>query len=103
MISLLINPLPIALTLATVFGVVVHDTQIDRATSIVAELPALVANYGASDISLKLNELHVHPERVSISSNQPGMQPRGHDDKKYIVSKRFSSSTLGSEYSWPSV
>jgi hypothetical protein len=103
MFQLPINTLPIVLTIATTFGVLLHDTQIDHATSLAAELPTLVANYGSSDISLKLNELHVHPERVSISPNQPSTQPRGHDDKKYIVAKRFSSSAIGSEYSWPSV
>lgn len=103
MLPLAINPLPLVLTLATSFGVLVHDTQVDRAASFAIVLPAIVATYGAADISLKLSDLHVHTERVSFSAGQPSMQPRSNDDKKYIVTKRYSVNAFGSEYSWPSV
>lgn len=103
MFPFVINPLPILLTLTTTFGVLVHDTQIDQATSIAIALPVAVATYGVADVSLKLNDLHVHAERVSFSSRQPSTQPRSNDDKKYIVAKKYSLNSFGGEYSWPSI
>ncbi len=108
MFPLLISPLSILLTLTTSFGVLLHDTQLDRATTLA--LPAVVATFAAADIAMKLNDPHIHTERVSVEramnqlrSNQPRLQVRGEDDKKYISAKKFVSDGLGSEYHWPSV
>lgn len=103
MFPLAINPLPVLLTLTTTFGVLVHDTQIDQATTVALALPAIVASYGAADISLKLNDPHTHVKRVSFASRQQSTQPRNSDDKKYIVAKKYSSNGFGGDYSWPSV
>lgn len=103
MFPYIINPLPIALTLATSFGVLLHDTQLDRATTTALTLPAIVAAYGAADIGLKLSDGHTHTERVSLGASQPRIQPRGHDDKKYMLNKKLHINSSGSDYSWPSI
>lgn len=110
MFPLLINPIPLIITLSTAFGVLIHDTQIDKATSTALTMPALIAAYGAADIALKLNDPHVHNERASLSegvrdlkASQPRVQPRNGDDKKYVTQKKSAVTTFGSEYSWPSI
>jgi hypothetical protein len=109
MFPLLLNPLPILLTITTSFGVLVHDTQIDKATTTALALPATIAAFGAADIALKLNDPHVHTERFSVAHNleslrstQPRIQPRD-DSKKYISIKKYVSDGMGSQYHWPSV
>ncbi|MDB5166975.1 MAG: hypothetical protein JWN26_120 [Candidatus Saccharibacteria bacterium] len=109
MFQLLLNPLPILLTLAASFGVLVHDTQVDRATTTALALPAAFANFGGADVAIKLNDPHVHAENFSVENNieqlhsgQPRTQPRGDEDKKYISVKKFVSDGMGSEYHWPS-
>lgn len=110
MFPILINPLPLLLTLTTTFGVLVHDTQIDRATSTALALPVAIATLGAAEISLKAGEAHVHAERFSFAKNieqlrfsQPRIQVRSEDEKKYVSVKKFTSNGVGSEYSWPTI
>jgi len=110
MFSLFINPLPIALVFAASFGVLVHDTQIDKAASTAFALPAAFAIYNQPDNIIKLGDAHVHTESISVvrdieqlHAGQPRQQTRGDEDKKYISVKKFTSSTEGSEYHWPSV
>jgi hypothetical protein len=102
MLQIFSKPLPIALTLLTVLGVLMHDTQLDKATTVAIALPAVLASYGVADAVARSSE-HVHVERVSITAQQPRVQPRNSDDKKYMTQKRLSANLLGSEYSWPSV
>jgi hypothetical protein len=110
MFPLLLNPLPILLTLTTSLGVVFHDTQIDRASTTALAVPATFATYGTADSAIKLNDPHVHTERFNVadnmqvmrSSDQPRTQVRGEQDKKYISVKRYVSDGMGSEYHWPS-
>lgn len=110
MFPLLINPIPLILTLSTAFGVLVHDTQIDKATATAMTMPITIVAYGAADIALKLNDPHVHSERAPLSegvrdlkASQPRVQPRNGDDKKYVTQKKSSVTSFGSEYSWPSI
>jgi predicted ATPase len=103
MYHLLISPLSVAITLTTAFGVIIHDTRIDRATSTALAAPAVIASYGVADVLSKLSDVHTHTERVHMASEQPRVQPRSGDDKKYITGKKFSYSSYGSEYSWPSI
>lgn len=103
MFKLFATPLPIIIALTTGFGVLIHDTQIDKATATAIALPALLATYGAADISLKLNDPHTHSERVSVAGAHPRVQPRSGDDKKYISLKKFGANSLSGDYSWPSV
>lgn len=110
MYPLLINPIPLLLTLSAAFGVLIHDTQVDRAASTIMSTPVAIVSSGESGVSSKMNDLHVHSERVSVPQNvdelktsQPRTKPRDGDDKKYVVQKKSSLSLYGSEYIWPSI
>jgi hypothetical protein len=98
------------MTLATSFGILVHDTQLDHAASVALALPVAFAIVGTADLSIKLNDPHLHAERISFSRNiqqlrssQPRVQTRVSEDKKYIFNKKNNSDSDGSEYHWPSV
>jgi len=110
MFPILINPLTLLLSLTASFGVLVHDTNIDRAASIAISMPIGLAVVASVDSSFKFSDQHTHTERVSyasaihqIGSEQPRTQTRNGDDKKYIFNKKYVSNTDGSEYHWPSV
>lgn len=110
MFSLLLNPLPVLLTLAASFGVLVHDTQVDHATMTAIALPASYSSLANSDNGLKLNDAHVHTETVTVSQNiqhlrsgEARQQSRNDDDEKYITPKKLAANDGGSEYNWPSV
>lgn len=103
MFKLFTTPLPVIIALATGFGVLIHDTQIDKATATAIAVPAVLATYGAADIALKLSDPHTHAERVSVAASNPRVQPRSGDDKKYISLKKFGANSLSGDYSWPSV
>jgi len=102
----LINPLPYLFIAATAFGVVMHDTQVDHATSVAIMTPSHSTNYAAD--SIKSSD-HTHVERVSMSSqgnsthheNVPKTQPRN-DHNKYAQVKKTATSG-GNGGLWPSV
>jgi len=109
MLPLLINPLPLLLTISTVFGVLVHDTQLDMAAMTALTVAVPIVGYVGNGVSLKLNDPHIHNESVSVSQsvrdlkdNTPRTQTRGGDDKKYVIQKKSSIHSYGSEYIWPS-
>lgn len=108
MLPLLINPLPIFLTLMTSFGVLFHDTQVDHATSKALAVPATVLNVNSSEL-LRPNDPHVHTEQINANNiqlsgtDQPRTQTRRDKDKEYISVKKYVSDGMGSEYSWPSI
>lgn len=109
MFPLFINPVSILLTLTTSFGVIIHDTQIDRATTAAFAVPAIIATFGVADITMKSNDPHIHVERFSaadtirsLKSGQPRTQTRD-DDKEFMAIKKYVSDGVGSEYNWPSV
>ncbi len=106
-----INLSPLIFTLATAFGVVVHDMHIDRAAAAVVALPAIVASYGAYDAidSLLKASNHTQIERAvfpkqltALSSSIPRVQPRD-DDRRYIQNKKLYASGADNGYMWPSV
>lgn len=110
MFPLLINPLPLLLTLSTAFGVVVHDTQLDMAAKTAMTIPIAIIGFVGTEVSLKLNDPHVHNESASVSQSvrelkaaNPRTQTRGGDDKKYVIQKKASLQSYGSEYIWPSI
>lgn len=83
------------------FGVFVHDSRLDSAAASV--LPAQVSAMTALE-ELKVSDLHTHAERVGFtqSVNDPSIQPRNDNDKKYIVQKKLTANSFGSIYIWPS-
>jgi len=109
MYPLLINPIPLLLTLGTAFGVLVHDTQMDAAAKTALTTPISIVGFLGNEGSLKLNDPHIHTESLSISQGvrdlkdvNPRTQTRGGDDKKYVIQKKSSIHSYGSEYIWPS-
>lgn len=108
MFQTIIKPLPLIFTIATTFGVLVHDTQIDRA-AVALTIPAAFASFIAIDTVLKSSEQHVHVEKVSIPHtvnslrmNVPRLQVRD-DDRRYVQSKKLFVSGGDSISLWPSV
>jgi len=98
----LINPVPFVFIVATAFGVLMHDTRVDHASS-VALNPSQYSNLSLADAVPKAND-HTHVERASVaggdSSNIPKLQPRD-DHNKYVQVKKhvYSGDDNGL---WPS-
>lgn len=104
-----INPAPLIFTIATTFGVLVHDMQIDRATTLAFALPTAFATFAAVDSVVKSGEQHVHVERIStphqlanLKMNVPRIQPRD-DDHRYVQSKKAFFNGDSSTSLWPSI
>lgn len=107
MYPLLINPAPLIFTIATTFGVLIHDTQIDRASTLALSVPAALVGYAAADAASKSGD-HVHVERASVGhrlgalrSSMPRVQPRD-DDRRYIQTKKLYFGTGDTISLWPS-
>ncbi|HEY8886499.1 MAG TPA: hypothetical protein VIM31_03310 [Candidatus Microsaccharimonas sp.] len=104
----IINPLPFVFIVATAFGVVMHDTQVDHAASVAIVTPANFSDFAVADAASKSNE-HVHVERVAVSNqgsathheNVPKTQPRD-DHNRYVQVKKHVMSG-GDNGLWPSV
>jgi len=105
MFPILLNPIPLILTISTAFGVLVHDVQLTHVAE-AASIPAISVGFvAASEIAHKFSDQHTHVERMNLgrsSSNQPSIQPRNDQDKKYISQKKFNSNSTATDYSWPS-
>jgi len=93
MLSSLINPILIALSLSTATGIFLHDTRLDKATTLGMATPTVMAPYQANTKLVSENDLHTHSERASFSqavqdlkSPNPRIQPRN-DEKKYLLQK----------------
>ena len=92
--SQIIQQSAIGLTLATSFGVLIHDTKLDQATSVALTLPIALVGYELGAQVAKLgSEGHTHVERVSLANaarylhaGTPRIQPRD-DHKKFTLQK----------------
>jgi hypothetical protein len=102
-----ITPISFLFIVATAFGVVMHDTQIDHAATVAVTAPAHMASVGAADAVSKSSE-HLHVERVSFNAkgmsvrSVPKTQPRD-DDRRYVQSKKTADHSGDGGSSWPSV
>ncbi len=92
----LFNPLSILISISTLTGVVLHDTQFDKLTVRLLAVPAVVATVEGSQV-LTTNNLHTHVERASLSStirslnaSSPRIQPRNNDEKKHLLQKNVA-------------
>lgn len=98
MFSKSIKPLVITLSLATAFGIFVHDSRIDKATAAAVALPAILVTYHLGSVMTLLgSDAHTHTERLSLSqavndlkAQNPRMQPRSSDDKKHLMQRYVS-------------
>lgn len=86
----------ILLALATAFGVVLHDTQSDHATSLALGVPVMIGTAQAlSGAGVKQSDPHVHVERTSVGNALATMRAhaarlpsRGDSDRKYALGKK---------------
>lgn len=90
------NPLSILISLSTMFGVVVHDTHVDKLAVATIGVPAIIATYGGYNNGIK-NDAHTHTERISLSQVVRNMntqtnrtQTRLFEDKKYMSQKNVA-------------
>lgn len=109
MLQTTVNSLLIGFTLATTAGVVLHDTQIDRAATAAVALPAVMATAAATDFGIKTNDAHTHVERASapkhlvgLRSTLPRLQARD-DDRRYQLQKKVYFGGSETPSLWPSV
>ena len=83
-----------------------HDTQLDRATTVALALPvATVAMYAGVDSAIKSGDAHVHVEKASapaFRSAVPRLQPRD-DDRRYLLNKKVYFGGADANGLWPSV
>ncbi len=93
------NQLTIVVTIATLFGVVVHDTKVDHLTAHMLAIPAVLATYEGTAGALKLSDssAHVHVERISVPSvitnltgKMPSLATRMIEDKRYRTPKNVT-------------
>ncbi len=110
--NIVIHPTIALFTLTTAFGVMVHDMQLDRATSVALALPATVlVAYAVIDSGLKGSDSHVHVERAtapnhinSVRAMIPRIQPRDDQDRQSFSGKRAVYYSSGGDSTlWPSV
>lgn len=109
MLKTIINTILSSLALATAFGVILHDTQLDRATAVAIAVPVAALGYAAADASIKAGDAHVHVERVSLAkisglrTTLPRLNPR-EDDRHARKQNKIAFLGAGSaETVWPSI
>jgi len=90
MLSTLLNPLAIILSLSTASGVLIHDMHLDSAATAMT-MP--IASYDTNKTAGLDSASHTHVERSSFSQLTGGlsrhfeMQPRTASDKKHLLQK----------------
>lgn len=99
---------PVLITLITMFGVLMHDTRMDK-VSVAIALPVIAVGSAAALEKAITPNYHTHVERASLErasfrSSLPNMQPPRDDDRRYIQNKKLlfmgGSDAVGI---WPSV
>lgn len=102
MLQTIINPALIAFTLFTTTGVLVHDTQLDRAATVALAVPGALALLAGAD-SKFTDSAHTHVERVhGPKQTTHRIQPRD-DDARFFANKRVSLGGNDATSLWPSV
>ena len=102
------TPLFISLTFATAFGVLFHDTQVDKAATAAFVAPVAAASFAIVNLSNKLDD-HVHVEKASPADQAGALRgniakaPPRTDDRRYIQSKKIFFGGSNNSGLWPSV
>ena len=105
----ILNPTPILFTFAVMFGVLVHDMHIDKATTVAFAPPAYSGSTAAANVADHIisKSEHTHVERASVgafSSTLPKSQPPRENDRRYIQNhKQSAGGTTDPTFIWPSV
>lgn len=93
MYTQLISTISLFLSILTVSGVVLHDTRVDKAATLLAT-PASLAQYDTSPNKVHLSgDAHTHVERSSFSqamrvyqTTTPGT-PMRNDERKHLMQR----------------
>lgn len=99
------NTLLVALSLAAIAGVSMHDTRVDKAyVKAVSNPVSLEADHSSENSRTGIGEhhAHIHVHSLSSGSDGPTNKPRSENDKKYIASKRLRNGVFTDDYLWPS-
>lgn len=90
----LFSPLSILVSFSTLFGVIIHDTKVDQFTTTLLATPAVMSSYEGVAGVIKGADPHTHVERLTLSqyvrgmsSDNPRIQPRLSDEKKYALQR----------------
>ncbi len=95
MYTQLISTLSLIVSLFTVSGIMLHDTRVDKATSIAVATPVSVGQFDANtNKSIHFgSDAHTHVERSSFSQAMrayqtatPGVQPRT-EERKHLMQR----------------
>lgn len=94
MFTPLLHPIIVAMSLSTSFGIVLHDTRIDKATVSALALPSIMASVDtANKLAALGGDAHTHVERGSLAqavhdlkAQNPRIQPRN-ETKKHALPK----------------
>jgi hypothetical protein len=104
-----LNPSPLFFIVTIMFGVLVHDMNIDKATKVAFTPPAALASTAAANTvdSMMSKSEHTHVERAALNaygSSVPKTQPPRDDDRRYIQNKKQSvGGNDDHSHVWPSV
>ncbi|OYW85195.1 hypothetical protein B7Z17_02750 [Candidatus Saccharibacteria bacterium 32-49-10] len=97
----IINPLLAVVSLFTATGVVLHDTQLDKATVTAFNSSAVVTN-DAGLATFQKGDPHTHTDRASLAeslrslkSANPRMQPRRDDERSNLNGERYFKRASG--------
>jgi len=87
------NLTSIAFTILAGFGVMVHDSHIDKAALSALKPPSAVMGASAHSAELRTSE-HIHTESASerlsrVANTDPKTPARNGEDKKYIGIKKL--------------
>jgi len=112
-LSTLISPLAVLLSFSTAATVFIHDSNVNKVMASAITTTDAVTNPGGvtNKAEHSMNELHIHPDRqtlkqtlLSVGGPLERVQPRGGDDKKYIMTKKHTLVATGAnDYVWPSI
>jgi len=93
MLSAFLNPLLLLFSLATVTGLFLHDTRVDKAATVALAAVSPVGSETGIKPMLAI-DFHTHIERSGVAhtmnilhSSAPGMQPRAHEDKRHLLQR----------------
>lgn len=108
MFTSFINPLPLMFITFTSFGILTHDTQLDRATTMALAVPTSFAAFAAVDFAVKSGD-HTHVERVAIPASLAGLRVNVHrlqpreDDRSQVQMRKTNTNSGDHIGLWPSV
>jgi len=106
MLFIINNYLPLLITIFSIFGLMVHDTHVDKAFARVFDQSSAVVSNDSGFLKVLHSGEHIHVRSVALDSYrmrtiQPSAQSKSDIEKKYIAAKRSKNSSFGTEYMWP--